>query len=121
MKLVMSLGCIALLSTPAPVVAQNSADAAARIGRAGTFQPPAPKSAKNAFARVFRAPDTTKSLGSQPSSAAQPTQPQRLTPEIICGLKVWRVDESHDPRMIAHVPEPRVDAKIKRITPEVCQ
>lgn len=77
-------------------------------------------SAKNPYARLFRAPDIAKQLEPGSESAEQDGRKRPTPPEVICGLLVSRVDASQDPRIIVPVPEPRVEAKIRRITPEVC-
>jgi hypothetical protein len=41
--------------------------------------------------------------------------------EVICGLKVWRVDPNVDPGIHKQIPEEAFDARIRRIEPQVCR
>jgi hypothetical protein len=124
MKVIMSLGCTALLQFANPAFAQQPGQVADRqealLDASPAIQSNAPDPVKKPYARLFRAPDITKQLDPQSPSIAEARRSEPPNPEIICGLKVWRVDHSLDPRIIVPIPEPRVDAKIRRITPEVC-
>lgn len=123
MRVIISLGCLALLRLATPAFAQQPGQSAdqreAPPAASPANQSNAAETVKKPFARLFRAPDLTKQLDPQ-SPSTEPRRSGAPNPEIICGLQVWRVDESKDPRIIAPMAQPRVDAKIKRITPGVC-
>jgi hypothetical protein len=125
MKVIISLGCLALFQLATPAFAQQPGQSAdqreAPPAASPAIQSNAAETVKKPFARLFRAPDITRELDPQRQSALEATGSPAPNPEIICGLKVWRVDESKDPRIIAPMPERRVEAKIRRITPDVCR
>jgi hypothetical protein len=124
MKVIMSLGCIALLLVASPAFAQQQpgqiADRQEALSASAAIQSNAAETVKKPFATLFRAPDITRQLDPQSPSAAEARRAVAPNPEIICGLTVWRVDESKDARIIAPMPKPRVDAKIRRISPGIC-
>jgi hypothetical protein len=123
MRVIMSLGCIALLQVASPAFAQQPpgqiADRQEALSASAAIQSNAAETVKRPFVSLFRAPDIPRQLDPQ-SPSAEPRRPGAPNPEIICGLKVWRVDESKDPRIIAPIPQPRVDAKVRRISPGIC-
>jgi hypothetical protein len=80
-----------------------------------------PKSPKNPFTAVLRASDATEQDKLRALAAAE-LRRRANTPQtdVICGLTVRYVDESQDPRIRVTLPDPGVEAKIRRITPDVC-
>jgi hypothetical protein len=124
MKVIISLGCLALFQLATPAFAQQPGQSAdqreAPPAASPAIQSNAAETVKKPFATLFRAPDITRQLDPQSPSAAEARRAVAPNPEIICGLKVWRVDESKDARIIAPMPKPRVDAKIRRISPGIC-
>jgi hypothetical protein len=123
MKVIISLGCLALLQLATPAFAQQPGQSAdqreAPPAAPPAIQSNAAETVKRPFVSLFRALDIPRQLDPQ-SPSAEPRRPGAPNPEIICGLKVWRVDESKDPRIIAPIPQPRVDAKVRRISPGIC-
>jgi len=112
-------GCFALVTavTAAQVEGTQAASAAA-----ATLTPPTGRELvnppKNPIGRLFPVPQTTTLPDlSVPSTGG--VAPNAADFEVVCGLRVWRVDARQDPRMLL----PRqtaVDAKIRKIAPTVC-
>lgn len=58
-----------------------------------------------------------------PPQAPLPTAPAVVnltSPQVICGMTVWRVDPSIDPDIQKQVPETWTGAKIRRIVAQEC-
>jgi hypothetical protein len=90
--------------------------------RAPVFNPSiTSKSPKNPFAAVLRPSDTTDQDKLRALIAAElRRRADTSQTEVICGLTVRYVDERQDPRIRVTLPDPDVEAKIRRITPDVC-
>ncbi|PYR91942.1 MAG: hypothetical protein DMF84_15275 [Acidobacteria bacterium] len=80
-----------------------------------------PRSPRKSFARVFPAPDIAEQQRLRAKLAEELLRADRSDIEVICGLTIRHVDERIDPRIIVPHNDQAVDAKIKRIAPQVCR
>lgn len=62
-----------------------------------------------------------KKLHEQVTAARQGEAASQDDTEIICGLKVMRVNPNFDPGVHKQIPEAALNAKIQRTTPPVCR
>ena len=124
MNLMLPFGIIGLVATSAPVFAaeDQAGPAVAQVAQGSESLPSQsfiPSSPTNPFARVFRAQDLTEQ--ERLRLAAELLRTRTPDTEVICGLTVRQVDERDDPRIIVPRHEQQVDAKIRRIAPDVCR
>src|SRR5205823_3921826 len=124
MKPMLPLGIIGLLATAAPVFAveDQAGPAVAQVPQGSeslSGQSFIPSSPTNPFARVFRAQDLTEQ--ERLRLAAELLRARTPNTEVICGLTVRHVGERDDPRIIVPRHDQQVDAKIRRIAPDVCR
>jgi hypothetical protein len=73
------------------------------------------------YARLFRAQDVTEQQQLRARIARELLRADPSRTEVICGLTVRYVDERNDPRIIVPRQDHQVDAKIRRIAPEICR
>lgn len=92
-----------------------------QLGAPAPNQSIIPTSPKRPFARVFRASDLTEQEKLRAKLLAELRRADTQHTEVICGLTVRYVDERSDPRIIMPRRDEDVDAKIRRIAPQVCR
>ncbi len=124
MTVILPLGLVCLLAIAVPGFA---ADDQGQGPAAQSAQPAASKptpslipSSRNLF-RVFRAPASPGAENRPANAAAEFLRAEPQDVEVICGLTVRHVDERNDPRIIIPRRDDHVDARIRRIAPEVCR
>lgn len=84
-------------------------------------QPLIPSSSQNPYARLFRPQDVTEQQQLRARIAAELLRADLSRTEVICGLTLRYVDERKDPRIIVPRQDHQVDAKIRRIAPDICR
>jgi hypothetical protein len=80
-----------------------------------------PDTVKKPYARLFGAQDLTDQEKLRARVAAELLRADPSRTDVICGLTMRYVDERNDPRIIVHQQDQTVDAKIRRIVPDVCR
>jgi hypothetical protein len=125
MNLILPFGLVSLFAIAVPGFAADDQgqDPAAHTAQPGAFKPTPSfiRSSRSLCDHVFRAPALPGAENRPANAAAEFLRAEPQDVELICGLTVRHVDERNDPRIIIRRREDHVDARIRRIAPEVCR